>query len=267
MTGASAGSSPPAGILDRIRAGLSASAEVLGAFTPGWVEARRKEGGSPVTEADLLLDDTLRRALENPGEGWLSEETEDGAERLRRRHVWVVDPIDGTEEFVAGIPEWCVSIGFVEDGRAVAGGVYNHATGMTIVGSAEEGVWVNGSRARVTPATRLGDALILASRSEVRRGEWKRFTDGGLNVRPTGSVAWKLGLVAAGLADATWTLTPKHEWDVAAGTALVQASGGEVRTLDWKVPKFNNESPRLDGLVACAPGLLDEIASLLERKS
>jgi myo-inositol-1(or 4)-monophosphatase len=80
-----------------------------------------------------------------------------------------------------------------------------------------------------------------------------------------GSVAYKMALVAAGLAEATWTLVPKHEWDVAAGAALVQAAGGEVRTLNWQKPVFNNENPLLTGMIACAPGVYNDIRRLLGR--
>jgi myo-inositol-1(or 4)-monophosphatase len=73
--------------------------------------------------------------------------------------------------------------------------------------------------------------------------------------RPMGSVAYKLALVAAGMADATWTLCPKHEWDIAAGSALVKAAGGVIQNLNGSELRFNNSSPLLPGLLACGPGL------------
>jgi fructose-1,6-bisphosphatase/inositol monophosphatase family enzyme len=69
---------------------------------------------------------------------------------------------------------------------------------------------------------------VLASRQEYKRGEWAQFEGKQFSIRPTGSVAYKLALVSAGLADATWTLSPKHEWDIAAGVALVTSAGGTV---------------------------------------
>ncbi len=256
----------PAGgeeILDRIRHGLEVAGEILKAFTPGRIEARRKAGGHPVTEADLAVDRALRETLLREGEGWLSEETADHPDRLERSRVWVVDPLDGTKEFVSGIPEWCVSIGFVEEGEAVAGGIYNRCTGQMVIGSLAAGVRLNEKPVRVRLTERLEGSEILASRTEVTKGQWKRFEGGDFSIRPMGSVAYKLSLVAAGLADATWTLVPKHEWDVAAGVALVRAAGGATRTLDWRLPVFNGRSPRLDGLVACGPRLLDEIGAYL----
>src|SRR5208282_31174 len=166
------------------------------------------------------------------GEGWLSEETADNASRLDKSRVWVVDPLDGTREFVLGLPEFCVSIGFVENGKPVAGGIYNPATRETFLGAIDTGVLYNGKPCAPSQRTSLEDALVLASRSEVKRGDWKQFENTAFTTKAMGSVAYKLALVSAGLADVTFTLTPKNEWDVAAGAALVLSAGGFVRKPD-----------------------------------
>ena len=252
--------------LVRIREALEAARAVFARYTPGDVDARIKAGDDPVTAADTEVDALLRRLLPQDGEGWLSEETTDDLSRLGRRRVWVVDPLDGTREFVQGIPEWCVSVGLVEDGEPVAGGILNPATGETIVGAQGMGVTLNGRPARVSDRPALSGALVVASRSEVKRREWEGYTEGLFNMRPTGSVAYKLGLVAAGLADATWTLTPKHEWDVAAGVALVLAAGGTVLAGQPDEVRFNREKPKLSRLIAAPPQLLPEIEAEIARK-
>ncbi len=249
--------------LARIHEALLAAGEALADFTPGEVESRRKAGGDPVTEADLVVNRVLAADLPREGEGWLSEETADDPARLDCERVWVVDPVDGTREFVEGIPEWCISVGLVERGRAVAGGIYNPHVGRLILGAEGMGVTLDGRPASTRDTVRLGGALVLASRSEVRRGEWDRFFDTPISVRNMGSVAYKLGLVGAGLADATWTLVPKHEWDVAAGAAIVLAGGGRVLTLDGEEPAFNQPAPKLTGFVATAPGLEEPVRRLL----
>ena len=94
-------------------------------FTPGAIESVLKTGGDPLTEADLAVNEVLLKSLPQPGEGWLSEENADDAARLKCSRVWIVDPIDGTREFIQGIPEWCISVGLVEGGRPVAGGIFN----------------------------------------------------------------------------------------------------------------------------------------------
>jgi myo-inositol-1(or 4)-monophosphatase len=178
----------------------------------------------------------------------------------------VVDPLDGTREFVTGIPEWCVSIGLVEDGEPVAGGILNPATGETIVGGKGLGVTLNGRPAKVTDRTTLQGATVLASRSEVKRGEWQGYREDLFEIRPTGSVAYKLGLVAAGVVDATWTLTPKHEWDVAAGVALVLAGGGVIVAGSPEEARFNRARPKLSRLIATSPSLLPEIEAEIARR-
>src|SRR5271155_4674695 len=156
-------------IVERIHAALQASRAVFGRFTPGAIETEYKIGHDPVTEADRALDAVLRKELLLDGEGWLSEESVDDPIRLQRSRVWVVDPLDGTREFVQGIPEFCVSIGFVEDGRPVAGGIYNPATNEIFLGSVESGVTYNGKPTHPSQRNTLDGALVLASRSEVKR--------------------------------------------------------------------------------------------------
>jgi myo-inositol-1(or 4)-monophosphatase len=251
--------------LDRIGEALQKAVIVISSFVPGAVKADQKPlGRGPVTEADRAADRVLREALLREGEGWLSEESADDLARLEKQRVWVVDPLDGTREFVAGIPEWCVSIGLVENGRAVAGGVCNPATGETFLGSLADGLTYKGKPARASVTTTLEGAVVLASRSEVQRGEWEAFRNAPITIRPTGSIAYKLALVAAGLADATWTLTPKHEWDIAAGVALVHAARGFAECLDKSTPTFNKRSPLFSGLIAGGQALREEIRALIK---
>ncbi len=251
-------------ILLRIEAALADARVILSRFTPGAIDAEFKAGHDPVTEADRAIDAVLRQNLLRDGEGWLSEESVDDFTRLEKSRVWVVDPLDGTREFVKGIPEFCVSIGFVEDGIPVAGGIHNPATNETFLGALDAGVLYNGKPATPSARTSLQGAVALASRSEVKRGEWKPFENGPLQICAMGSVAYKLARVSAGLADITFTLTPKHEWDVAAGAALVLASGGFVTTLENTAFHANHKNPLISGLIAGGPYLRAELLSLLE---
>ena len=251
-------------ILERIEAALGAAREVFTRFTPGAIEAEFKVGHDPVTEADRAVDAVLRQNLLQDGEGWLSEETGDDLSRLDKQQVWIVDPLDGTREFVKGISEFCVSVAFIEDGRPVAGGICNPATAETFIGAVDTGVRYNGKPARASQRTSLAGASVLASRSEINRGEWKQFENSPLRIRAVGSVAYKLALVSAGVADTTFTLTPKNEWDVAAGAALVLSSGGFVTTLENTSFRANNRQPLLSGLIAGGPHLRNELLALLE---
>src|ERR1700757_3010336 len=154
-------------IVERIDAGLESARVVLAGFTPGAIAAEYKIGHDPVTEADRAVDNVLRRELLRDAEGWLSEETADNPSRLDKERVWIVDPLDGTREFVQGLPEFCVSIGFVENGIPVAGGIYNPATRETFLGAVDVGLLYNGQAAQASQRATLDEALILASRSEV----------------------------------------------------------------------------------------------------
>jgi myo-inositol-1(or 4)-monophosphatase len=255
-------------ILERIEQALKEAIGVVSQFASGSLKADLKPfDGSPVTEADRSVNRALHAFLVREGEGWLSEEDIDDLERLKKERVWIVDPLDGTREFIAGVPEWCISVAMIECGQAVAGGVCNPATGELFLGSRQTGVTYNGRQARTTSKDCLEGAVVLASRTEVELGEWECFRGASLVVQPMGSVAYKLARVAVGLADATWTLNPKSEWDIAAGTALVEAAGGYVQFLPNSRPAFNRKVTRLPGVLACGTPLREPITSLLGRGS
>lgn len=250
--------------LERIERALDEAVGVLAQFASGRVKADRKPSDqSLVTEADRSVNRVLQQSLLREHEGWLSEEDRDDLARLKKHRVWVVDPLDGTREFVAGVPEWSISVAMVEDGHAIAGGVCNPATGEIFVGSKGTGITYNGKQAHASKKDRLEGAIVLASRTEIEHGDWARFQEASFVIHPMGSVAYKLARVAAGLADATWTLDSRSEWDVAAGVALVEAAGGYVQFLPNSRPTFNNKVTRFPGLLACGTLLRDEITRLL----
>jgi myo-inositol-1(or 4)-monophosphatase len=252
--------------LRRIHSALESARAVFGRFTPDAIATEYKAGHDPVTEVDRQIDAVLREKLVRDGEGWLSEESIDDTSRLQKDRVWVVDPLDGTREFLTGVSEFCISVAMVEHGRPVAGGICNPARDEIFLGSLDRGVTCNGERVRPRPTTTLRHAVILASRSEVTRGEWKAFEKLGFEIRPMGSVAYKLACVSAGRADATFTLNPKHEWDVAGGAALVESAGGFVTTLDNTALRCNNKNPRICGLIAGARSLREELWALLSNQ-
>jgi myo-inositol-1(or 4)-monophosphatase len=249
--------------LARIEDALRRAGALLVEYARRDLDVEHKSPGHPVTEADRAADDLLRGLLPEDGDGWLSEETVDDRARLEQRRVWIVDPLDGTKEFIAGIPEWSVSVALAEGGRPVAGGVYNPLAEHLVLGAVGLGVTLNGEAATMTDPADLAGGRVLASRSEIKRGEWRRFEAAGLEVVPTGSVAYKLALVAAGLADATWTLCPKHEWDVAAGAAMVAAGGGEVLLPDGSTPAFNQPRPLFPGFLAAGARLAGRLPRLV----
>ena len=215
-----------------------------------------KSQDSPVTVADQDANRKIHEILQDafPTYGWLSEETADSPARLSCQRVWVVDPMDGTKEFIHKIPEFAVSIALIEEGRPVLGVVYNPLQDRLFWAVRGQGAWCEEQRLRVSPTERLAEATILSSRSETKRGEWADLAS-FFRPRPTGSAAYKLALIASGEADATFTLVPKNEWDVCAGTLLVEEAGGTVTHLNGQPLVFNQPQTLLQGLVA-SNGLL-----------
>jgi len=253
--------------LARMHNALLAATAVVKQFAPGTFSVRDNGGRDVITEVDRRVSDVLREALLEQGEGWLSEEEINDPTRLSEDVVWVVDPLDGTREFVDGIPEWCISIGLAVGGVAVAGAICNPGTGELFLGSLNSGVTYNGRSMQASLRTSLDGALVLASRQEYIRGEWALFEGKQFSIRPTGSVAYKLALVSAGLADATWTLSPKHGWDIAAGVALVNSAGGCVCCIRNAKLEFNRRELLLPGLVAGSKGIVEHVLQLIDVKA
>lgn len=247
--------------LKRIETALAATSDLARDLVTGKVdEGRRAER---IKNAERQISDALRATLLEAGEGWLCEEDADDHARLGCDVAWVIDPVDGTQEFLTGVPEWSISVGLVVQGNALAGGVFNPSTEELVLGSRNLGITYNQRQVRPPSKTSMDGAVVLASRQEFNRGEWKRFQGRNFAIRPTGSVAYKLALVAAGLADATWTLSPKHEWDVAAGVALIHSSGACVSFPGGAPVRFNQKDTLLPGLIASSAGVWDEVNSII----
>lgn len=214
-------------------------------------DVKDKKPDNPVTDADYAADKLLKERLMDllPEAGWLSEETVDNPMRLLKEFVWVVDPLDGTKEFVKGIPEFSVSVGLVQDGRPQLAIVLNPATDELYTATLRGGVTYNGEPAQTSERAMLEGALVDASRSEWERGEFEPFED-LVEANIVGSIAYKLARVAAGQADATWSRGPKNEWDVCAGALLVVEAGGTCVDLDDKDIFFNRPQPKVNGIIA-----------------
>src|SRR5262249_50501663 len=178
------------------------------------------------------------------------------------RRAWVVDPLDGTKEFVQHIPEFCVCVSLVEAGRPVVAVSYNPAADRLYVAERGCGTTVNGVPAHVSRTVRVPDAVVLASRSEDRRGEWDAFK-GRVHVQLTGSVAFKLAELSTGAGDATFTLTPKNEWDICAGTLLVEEAGGKVTDLAGAPLRFNEPKTLRPGMIASNGVLHDGLLAVI----
>jgi myo-inositol-1(or 4)-monophosphatase len=194
-----------------------------------------------VTAADQRAEEILREELEHarPGYGFLGEEggAREGSDKT---HRWIVDPLDGTLNFLHGIPHFAISIGLEREGTMVAGLVYNPVTDELFTAERGKGAFLNDQRLRVAARKRLGDAVVACalphpSRGDVEltRSEHSTVQDRVAGLRRLGAAALDLAWVAAGRLDAYWErgLSP---WDMAAGIALVREAGGFVTDLDGR---------------------------------
>ena len=216
-------------------------------------EIKEKGYHNPVTTADNEADTYLKSTLMSarPQYGWLSEETVDSKNRLNKEKVWIVDPLDGTKEFIEGVPQFVVSIALVEKGIPIIGVLHNPVTKETFHAAKGGGAYLDQGQYRCSIKDSTRDMVILNSRSETRRGLWEPYKKHFKELQPIGSVAYKMGLTAIGKADIFATLRPKNEWDVCAGTCLINEAGGKVINLNGKEITFNNQKTLIEpGLIA-----------------
>lgn len=220
-------------------------------------EVRFKSPDQPVTEADLLADWLLRRRLLGPRRtyGWLSEETADSTARLVRRRVWVVDPIDGTNSFVAGIPEFVVSVGLAEEGIPVVAAVYNPMTAELYQAVRGRGARRNGADIGVAgPVVPPSRPVMLGSRWEIEAGMLEAYGS-AWELEAMGSTAYRMLKVADGTAHAFVSQARKNEWDVCGAALVVTEAGGVVTDGSGEGLIFNRPVPELLGIVARVPSV------------
>lgn len=242
---------------------MRSAAEIAGAIALDWFRADEptnaridwKGGVSPVSEADFAVDNFLRERFTAlmPEAGWLSEETADSPERLERRQVFIVDPIDGTRAFISGDRRWAISAALVEDGRPVVAVLHMPALGLTFEARVGLGATLNGLPITTTAREHLAGALVAGP---------PRLMDNmgraGINfIREPKipSLAYRLARVGAGEIDAGIASTDAWDWDIAAADLIVREAGGLLTDLDEREPAYNRANPR-HGILGAAPASL-----------
>ena len=230
-----------------------------------------KEGGSPVTAADLASNEWIVRSIREawPGEAILAEESADSASRLGADLVWLVDPLDGTKEFLAQNGEFSVMIGLVAGGRSVMGVVYVPVRGLLYRAAEGEGAWAEdaGGSRRLRCAVPSPEALrMVGSRSHGDETiDAMQRALGVVDVRPSGSVGIKCALIAEGERDLYVHPVPYlQEWDTCAAEVLLREAGGEVTDCRGGRLRYNKQDPsQPDGIVACAAEIHARVLALI----
>jgi myo-inositol-1(or 4)-monophosphatase len=247
---------PPAGLSgerERLTAAVREAGVIARNFFRGPLRQWTKgQGDSPVTEADIAANDLLRERLVAPGDGWLSEESENDPSRLEARRVWVVDPIDGTRAFIAGREDWSVAAALVTDGRPVVAAVYAPATEEMFVavwggGALRNGIPIRASAGAGIDGARVGGPKRMLDRIAARGAP--------IAIMPrVHSLALRLARVAQGELDAAAAGGNGHDWDLAAADLLVHEAGGMLTALDGKALIYNRPEPVHGVLIAAGRG-------------
>jgi len=177
-----------------------------------------KANDSPVTDADIAVNDYLAKTLQSarPDYGWLSEETKDDNSRHACPRSFVVDPIDGTRAFIDRTPNFAVSVAIIEDGKSIAGALFNPLTNEMFEASLGGGASLNGKSLSAPDANKIEGIRMVGYPRKFRRLGWP-----DMSCRVANSMAYRMALVASGQADATVAFTPKSDWDLAAAQLIL----------------------------------------------
>lgn len=209
-----------------------------------------KVPGSPVCEADIAVDTFLKRELGAllPSAGWLSEETVDHPERLERGLCWLVDPIDGTRDFVRGRAGWSVSVALVSEGRPLIGALSAPARGEYWSAIAGQGAIRNGFKLVASRRAQLSGSRVPAD-------SLARVDADLVMVEKPNSIALRIAMVGANEADLLATIRWGFEWDIAAATLIAREAGAAVSDVFGQPIAFNKRDPRAFGLLVTAPAI------------
>ncbi len=253
--------------LDLLTRAAEAAGEIALRFSGP--EARRwdkPDGQGPVTEADLAVNALLEEMLPaaRPDYGWLSEETEDSADRLTRDSVFIIDPIDGTRAFAEGSRTWAHSLAVARGGRITAAVIYLPQRERMYSAALGQGAALNGIAIETSALTDLAQADVLTARPNLAPEHWKGRQPPGFNRSYRPSLAYRMAKVADGRAGAMLTLRRSWEWDIAAGDLILREAGGRASDRFGSDLRFNNPVPLLDGVVAGPKALHKELIAALD---
>ena len=209
-----------------------------------------KSPNNPVSEADLEVDRFLKRELHRllPSAGWLSEETADDKVRTASGLIWLVDPIDGTRDFVRGRDGWAVSVALVSANKPLIGMLAAPARGEEWLALAGQGAMLNGQPIRASQRRQFAGARVPTHSLPKEDADL-------VAVEQPNSIALRIAMVAADRADLVATLRWGYEWDIAAATLIAREAGAEVTDAFGQPLAYNKHDPRDFGVLVCSPAI------------
>ncbi|MHA7820528.1 MAG: 3'(2'),5'-bisphosphate nucleotidase CysQ [Erythrobacter sp.] len=209
-----------------------------------------KTPGNPVSEADLVVDTFLQRELGLllPAAAWLSEETADDKIRTRSDLIWLVDPIDGTRDFVRGRAGWSISVALVSAGKPLIGMLSAPARDEEWFGFAGKGATLNGRRLKASRRKEFVGARVPTDALPKADSDL-------VAVEKPNSIALRIAMVADDRADLLATLRWGFEWDIAAATLIAREAGARISDAFGKPLAYNKHDPRDFGVLVSAPGI------------
>lgn len=227
----------------------------------------KKNLGEPVSEVDIKINQFLKkRLLKNGSEyGWLSEESPDNMERLQKRKVWVIDPIDGTRAYLKNKPEYSISAALLVNNKPTIGVVFNPQTGEFFHALAGKGAKEGKKKIKVSNLDRLKESKIYISQQEVSK--LQHITKPlQFRVQSISSIAYKLSLVAMGSGDAAISVSKKSDWDIAAAHVIIEEAGGYLTQINGERISYNQKNVEHETIVAANPKLHEKIIRYATQK-
>jgi myo-inositol-1(or 4)-monophosphatase len=225
------------------------------------LETWEKSPNNPVCAADIAVDVFLKRELVRllPSAGWLSEETADDPSRLDKGLIWLVDPVDGTRDFIRGRTGWAVSVALISEARPLMGFLAAPARDEFWSGVSGRGAWRNGERLVASQRTVFAGSRVPAD--SLPREDRDLVT-----VNKPNSIALRAAMVASGEADLLATLRWGYEWDIGAAALIAREAGAAVTDAFGRPLNYNKRDPRAFGLLVSAPAIHEAaVARLADR--
>ena len=225
----------------------------------------KDDAAGPVTEADLEIDIMLSQYLTSarPDYGWLCEESTLDIPHYEKKCSFVIDPIDGTRDFIKGGINWSHSFSVVKNGKVSAAVVYVPQQGLLFSACLGGGPWLNGDRLQIKAPHKSGKFDLVATKLVEDDVIWKPNSKPPFNREHKPSIAFRMATVSQGRYHAMMTLRDSWEWDICAGSLLISESGGVVVDKYLTEPVFNTEKRKTKGIIAGTKEIVELVGSSL----